>query len=115
MMFDDQRPRLDKWADVILGDSEANSYVDGIGVHWYMSVYDTMAWLFRPWHNLRETHTKYPDKFILATEACAGYLPWELSPVIGDWFRGEAYGYDIMRDLLLGAVGWTDWNLILDM
>ena len=28
--------------------------------------------------------------------------------------RGEIYGYDILNDLRSWAIGWTDWNLILD-
>jgi hypothetical protein len=40
-------------------------YVDGIAVHWY---YDTTF----PPSLLRKTHENFPEKCVLATEACLG-------------------------------------------
>jgi len=35
--------------------------------------------------------------------------------MLGDWRRGEIYGIDILRDVAAYAVGWTDWNIVLNM
>ena len=48
-----------------MSNSEAAKYVDGFAVHWYV---DT---LFSP-EKLTETHDRFPDHFILGTEACEG-------------------------------------------
>lgn len=49
----------------ILADPEANKYVSGFGVHWYSI--DLV-----PAAVLTATHEAFPDRFILATEACNG-------------------------------------------
>ena len=50
------------------------------------------------------------------TEACTGDRPWETEKVkLGDWVRGERYLNNIIEDLNHWVVGWTDWNLVLDM
>ena len=88
----------------------------GIGLHWYSSVEDYIAFLTKPFEKMRTTHEKYPDKFMLATEACVGFIPIiDQGPKLGNWQRAERYGYDILNDLNAFAVGWTDWNIALDM
>ena len=42
------------------------------------------------------------------------YLSTEQGPIIGSWERGEHYGHDILNDLESHAVGWMDWNMVLD-
>jgi len=116
MMLDDQRTHLPKWADVILGDSDAAQYVDGIGLHWYAEVNDWFAWATQPFKKMTAVNEKYPEKFMLATEACNGFIPFlDQGPKLGDWGRAERYGFDILSDLNAFAVGWTDWNIALDM
>ena len=45
-----------------------------------------------------------------------GDTPFDLEKVrLGDWLRGEHYLYNILEDLNHWVVGWTDWNLALDM
>lgn len=56
-----------------------------------------------------QSHDIAPDKFLLATEACT------CPPAFGAWDKGEKYAHDIIGDLNAWAVGWTDWNLVLDM
>lgn len=46
-------------------DPEASKYVSGFGVHWYQNI-------IAPPSVLTETHNKFPNQFILATEACEG-------------------------------------------
>lgn len=91
----------------ILADPLASRYIDGVAVHWYAD------WLFSA-NRLTATHNAHPNKFILPTEACNGYLPLMDGPSLGNWERGEHYGRDIIEDLENWAVGWTDWNLCLD-
>jgi glucosylceramidase len=60
--------------------------------------------------------------FILATEACEGYLIEPIGTGAGVkllqpdmvWKRGEVYARDIINDLANYAAGWTDWNLVLN-
>lgn len=47
---------------------------------------------------------------MLASEACN--CP---GVQLNDWNRGENYGYDILGDLNNFAVGWVDWNQVLNM
>ena len=35
--------------------------------------------------------------------------------MLGSWERGEDYMHNIIEDLNHWVVGWTDWNLALDM
>ncbi|KAK5972474.1 Glucosylceramidase, partial [Trichostrongylus colubriformis] len=90
MINDDQRFNLPQWADTILGDPEAAKYVAGVAVHWYE---DNEV----PASVLTTTHNRHPDFFILATEACEGYLPTQGKPVLGDWGRAETYANDIIE------------------
>ncbi|KIH62099.1 O-Glycosyl hydrolase family 30 [Ancylostoma duodenale] len=92
--------------EAIFNDPEATKYVDGIGVHWYLN-------FLMPASVLTTTHNRHPDKFLLATEACAGSTLIH-GPVMGDWYRAEEYAEDIITDLNNFVAGWTDWNLCLD-
>ncbi|CAB3405810.1 unnamed protein product [Caenorhabditis bovis] len=106
MILDDGRILLPGWADTIFNDPIANQYADGVAVHWYGNLYS-------PATTLDWTNERHPDKFILATEACAGYFGHH-GPIMGDWFRAESYADDIITDLNHHVTGWTDWNLCLD-
>jgi len=46
----------------------------------------------------------------LATEACN--CP---GVILGDWGRAENYAVNMIGDLNSWSVGWTDWNMLLDM
>jgi glucosylceramidase len=35
--------------------------------------------------------------------------------ILGSWERGQEYVNDILENLNHWSVGWTDWNLALDM
>ena len=110
--YDHNKDHLEQWADALF-EGAAAEYVDGIGFHWYSGAC-TAA--------IEAVATKYPDKLVLATEAC-----YELSQVgddedasgaaflaNGTWSRGEGYGAAVLGDMAAGAAGWTDWNLLLD-
>ncbi|VDM81379.1 unnamed protein product [Strongylus vulgaris] len=108
MINDDQRYNLPEWADTILSDADAAQYVSGIAIHWYED-------LEVPASVLTTTHNRHPGYFMLATEACNGYLPLQGSPILGDWGRAETYIEDIITDITNYVAGWMDWNLCLDM
>ena len=77
-----------------------------MGVHWYGGLNT---------QNLKETHELAPDKFILGTEACnCGGVIYR-TPVLSAWWsRAESLALDMIEDLRYWAVGWTDWNLLLN-
>ncbi|KAL7079725.1 hypothetical protein ACQ4LE_001831, partial [Meloidogyne hapla] len=103
---DDQRSGIYKSAKKIYEDPQKSIAIDGLGTHWYSHT---------DYEVLSKAHNIQPDKFILATEACNGYLPWEHKPLLGAWFRGQAYGHDILNNLKNWVIGWIDWNLCLDI
>ncbi|KAL3866868.1 hypothetical protein ACJMK2_044121 [Sinanodonta woodiana] len=108
MILDDTRLNLPYWAEKVFSQqSNASMYVSGIAVHWYE---DFIA----PTLSLDVTHKEYPDKFILATEACiTGNFPSKVS--LGNWENAEKYAHSIIEDASHWVTGWSDWNLALDM
>ncbi|CAH1363810.1 unnamed protein product, partial [Tenebrio molitor] len=102
MILDDQRMFLPWFLDEALSDNTTRGYIDGIAVHWYADV-------FFPASLLTDTHNNFPEKFILATEACNGAV------VLGSWERGESYSNDIIQDVSNWVGGWIDWNMVLDL
>ena len=75
----------------VFSSKDAAKYVSGIAVHWYED-------FVTPALALSSTHQKFPDKFILATEACAGFFPWDVEKVaLGSWERAESYAHDILQ------------------
>ncbi|XP_075704751.1 lysosomal acid glucosylceramidase-like [Rhinoderma darwinii] len=109
MIVDDNRILLPYWAKVILSDLRAARYVHGIAVHWYLDA------LIPADLSLGSTHHLYPEYYLFATEACAGFAPWDKGVRLGCWERGNEYSHRIMEDLNYYVTGWTDWNLALDV
>jgi O-glycosyl hydrolase len=181
-----QRVHMESWANTVLGDPVAASFVSGIGVHWCVVIigarndwcpnahpskpladgsalskcaspspwgcytfyfaqsvtrrspspahpgtYNSAPGTLYPWSTalryaaiedkldvfglLSATHEKFPEPFILGTEACEGFLPWSQGVYPGDWPRAETYAHDVIGDVNNWAGGWTDWNILLDM
>ncbi len=99
MIWDHNRDRAVHRAKAVYDDPEAARYVWGLAFHWYsQSCFD----------NVRLIHDTWPDKALLFTEGCGE------GRRIGGWALGERYGESIISDLNRWAVGWVDWNLILD-
>jgi glucosylceramidase len=108
MAMDDQRYELPWYVDIMFSNPKAEALFSGTAVHWYTDK------LFSP-IRLTETHNKYPDKFILMTEACMGSSPLDIEKVIlGSWERGQSYALDIIENLSHWVTGWVDWNMALD-
>ena len=106
---DDQRYTFPWWFNQMHeAHSDALNYVDGLAVHWYWDSFVSPSLL-------DEANEKFPDKFIISTEACPGDKPWEINgPMMGYWGRGADYAKDIIDDLNHWVTGWIDWNLVLD-
>uniref|UniRef100_A0A493TLS6 Glucosylceramidase n=1 Tax=Anas platyrhynchos platyrhynchos TaxID=8840 RepID=A0A493TLS6_ANAPP len=109
IILDDQRVMLPYWAQVVLKDPVAASYISGIGIHWYL---DFLAPIDL---TLSITHHLFPNYFLLSTEASTGSYFWEPRVVLGGWDRGSKYSHSILTDLNNYVTGWTDWNLALDL
>jgi len=116
MIHDDQKPSLMDTVTGVLGNTTARLYIDGIAIHWYVfpgqgcdNMVSVQNWLIQ--QNLSHV-------FLLPTEACTGFnalvSPPHQGPDLGNWDRGQTYGEDILNDLNTWAVGWTDWNFLLD-
>ncbi|HWB59040.1 MAG TPA: hypothetical protein VG733_06100, partial [Chthoniobacteraceae bacterium] len=100
IIWDHNRDLLVYRASVAYSDPEASKYIWGTGFHWY--VHDKFE-------NVQFHHDAWPDKKLLFTEGCQ-----EGGPHTGEWPLGERYARSIIQDLNKWAVGWVDWNLILD-
>src|SRR5437667_3850729 len=105
--WDHNRDLIYQRVSTILKDPKAAQYVWGIGFHWY-----------EPWSggdqmfdNVKLVHETFPDKHLLFTE---GTVDSFKAQDITAWRLGEAYGRSMINDFNSGAVGWTDWNVLLD-
>ena len=105
--WDHNRDLIYQRVSTILKDPAAARYVWGIGYHWY-----------EPWSggdmmfdNVKLVRETFPDKPLLFTEG----TPDTFKPQdINAWRLGEYYGRSMINDFNSGAVGWTDWNVLLD-
>lgn len=105
--WDHNRDLIYQRASTLLADPEAARYVWGIGFHWY-----------EPWSggapmhdNVRLVHEAFPDTHLLFTE---GSIEKYRREDVRSWRLGERYGRSMIADFNTGAVGWTDWNVLLD-
>ncbi|CEG46626.1 glycoside hydrolase family 30 glucosylceramidase [Plasmopara halstedii] len=120
MANDDQKTTLlDRSAP--FDDPESKKYLSGLAFHWYKNIDFTLPGAGN-YDDLVEFHKTHPDMFMLATEACAGYLPKFIGTGKGPalynskkaWKRAQNYARDIIENSNHMAAGWVDWNLFLD-
>ncbi|XP_012219375.2 lysosomal acid glucosylceramidase-like [Linepithema humile] len=108
MALDDQRFELPWYVAEMFKDENAKKLFDGIAIHWYADLF------FSP-SILTQTHDKFPDKFMLMTEASTGSNPLNRRRVVlGSWTEAEQYILDIIENLSHWVSGWIDWNIALD-
>jgi glucosylceramidase len=107
IIWDHNRDLIYQRASTILTDPKAARYAWGIGFHWY-----------EPWaggepmfDNVRLVRESFPDKNLIFTEGCSDSFNAQR---LKDWRLGEQYGRSMINDFNSGAVGWTDWNILLD-
>lgn len=107
IVWDHNRDLITHRAHTILSDPEAAAYVWGVGFHWY----ETWAG-GEPMHrNVAAVHEAWPKVNLLLTEATVErFDPAKLQ----SWPNAERYGSQVIADFNSGAVGWTDWNILLD-
>jgi glucosylceramidase len=105
--WDHNRDLIYQRVSTILADPKAAQYVWGIGYHWY-----------EPWSggemmfdNVRLVRETFPNKPLIFTE---GTVDSFKAGDIHNWRLGEYYGRSMINDFNDGAVGWTDWNVLLD-
>lgn len=106
-VHDDQKNLLPDYLQAVLEHPTAAEFVEGAGFHWYSGdFFDKVAWV----------HGKFPNVKLLSTEATYEKRLWraDAAQTYSDWSFGEGYAHDIIGDLNAGAVGWIDWNLLLD-
>ena len=102
MIWDHNRDRIYERAKVVYDDPEAAQYVWGTAFHWYVGDF---------FNNVQLVHDAYPDKQLLFTEGCQeAFDPGKTN----SWEMGKRYGSSMLNDLNRWAVGWVDWNLVLD-
>ncbi len=107
IMWDHNRDLIYQRAQTYFSDPEVAKYVWGLGFHWYedwsggLPMYD----------NLVRVKEAFPDMQLLFTEGTAENFD---STEYNMWSLGESYGESMIYDFNSGAVGWTDWNILLD-
>lgn len=102
VIWDHNRGLMYQRAKVVLDDPDAAKYVWGVGFHWYVGDH---------FENAGRVQEAFPDTKLLFTEGCNG--PFNPAEVNG-WQWGELYAKSMIADFNHGAVGWTDWNVLLD-
>jgi glucosylceramidase len=102
IIWDHNRSMMYQRAKAVLDDPDAAKFVWGVGYHWYVGDH---------FDNVQRVQEAYPDTKLLFTEGCHG--PYAAAQV-GDWKWGELYATSMIADFNHGAVGWTDWNVLLD-
>jgi glucosylceramidase len=102
IIWDHNRDLAFHRASTVLDDPEAAQYVWGVGFHWYDGGL---------YSNLKLVQDTYPEVNLIFTEGCN--YPWDFAK-INEWRWGENYGRSMIHDFNSGAVGWTDWNILLD-
>jgi len=106
-VFDHNKDHVYNWTKTIFSDAEASKYATGVAYHWYSG---------DSFDHLQKIKDEYPQAAMLASEATYEEYRWHNGTTLstGDWTFGEGYAHDIIGDLNTGAIGWIDWNLILD-
>jgi len=102
VIYDHNRGVMYQRASTVYDDPDASKYVWGTGFHWYSGDH---------FENPGQVNDAYPDKKLLFTEGCV--FPFDYQK-LDEWHWGERYGESLIHDLNNAAVGWIDWNILLD-
>ena len=107
VVWDHNRDLINHRANTIFDDPDAAKYAWGIGFHWY----ETWAGGDPMFDNIGKVRESYPSKNLLFTEGCVERFD---AAKYQFWPNAERYGRSMIHDFNEGAVGWTDWNILLD-
>jgi len=107
IVWDHNRDLIYQRAQTYFSDPEVAKYAWGIGFHWY----EDWSGGLPVFENVRRVYEAFPDENILFTEGCAESFD---ANRYNFWGLGEEYGRSMIHDFNNGAVGWTDWNILLD-
>lgn len=102
IVWDHNRDIMYARARGVLEDPGAAKYVWGVGFHWYVGDH---------FENVRLVQDRFPETHLLFTEGCVESYN---AANVSEWGAGERYGRSLFNDFNNGAVGWTDWNILLD-
>lgn len=105
--WDHNRDLILQRASTLLGDPDAAKYIWGLGFHWY----EDWTGGRQVFENVQQVKNTWENKNLLFTEGCNG--PFDFDK-LDSWELGERYGNSMIHDFNSGAVGWTDWNILLD-
>lgn len=109
LVYDQNRDRMEEWAETLFADSETAPYCFGIAVHWYSSTFRVYEDVFT------RVHARFPEKRIIHTEGCIDDLGRDAPAGIGDpagfkesgWFGNDAFWWNA------NATDWaytSDWE-----
>jgi len=101
MVWDHNRGIMYQRAQAVYGDPAAAQYVWGTAFHWYAGDH---------FDGPQAVHEAFPQKSLLFTEGSENFT----TDPAARWAGGERYGQNVLLDLSHWAVGWSDWNLLLD-
>ena len=99
ILLDHNRDLIEKWMAEIAKDTEAISWIWGIGIHWYVSEDFEKVVLIKD---------MVPSLHVIFTEGCQ-----EGGVHLGSIKTGERYARNIIGDFTRGCEGFIDWNLVL--
>jgi glucosylceramidase len=102
IVWDHNRDIMYERAKVVLEDPAAAKFIWGVGFHWYVGDH---------FENVRLVQDRFPETHLIFTEGCVESFN---AAKVNEWGAGERYGRSLMNDFNNGAVGWTDWNILLD-
>ena len=93
LIFDQNRDRLEHWADTILSQPDVAQYVYGSAIHWYASTTNVYGDV------LERVHTRFPEFDLIHTEGTIDDLGKPAPGGIGDpagftetnWFNNDAF------------------------
>ncbi|MDC1068529.1 glycosyl hydrolase [Candidatus Kapabacteria bacterium] len=96
LIYDQNRGGLEHWANTILSDKEAATYVYGTAIHWYESTFKVFE------ESLNKVHNKFPEFGVIHTEGCIDDLGKDAPPGIKDpikfkeenWFKNDDFWWN---------------------
>lgn len=122
LVFDHNRTDVRSWVDVVLADPETAKVVDGVAVHWYAIHvdgetdyrHDVLAQLVADYPHLALIHTE-SSLDIDAADPVGQFFrvgPWDWTKTPFEPF--DQYARDLIGTVNAGAVGYVEWNWLLD-